>query len=266
VKRVRVLHKVLDTRRDQASEALKTYAKESCLALCAKLHSTLPRELRDEVYAYVCTGDSVLVNSDWGTTSYFTTDPIAMGCYTHDRLSAAHYWKTEYIGNDILKEMAEVWYSKSTFTFSDCTVMERFLMEDRWNTGLSPGNLVRNICVSVNIASWAYTFTEHVQIQEDLKKELRKIMGLKKEAKIKIKVRTSYDHWNTPDYVVMKQACRDAFELTFPALYPLRDAGYQIIIAPDDHQDFPFEKAPFSPEDAIRKLVHVRQSYLLLPI
>lgn len=92
------------------------------------------------------------------------------------------------------------------------------------------------------------------------------MLGVKKKAKIRIKVRTSYNQWFTPDHVGMKQACRDAFELTFPALYPLSDAGYQIIIAPNDYQDLPFEKAPFSPEDAVRKPVHVRQSYSLFPI
>jgi len=262
-----VLHKVLKKRENQASDDLETYAKESCLELCAKLYSALPRELRDEVYAYVCIGNSVSVNSDWGTTSSFITDATATDCWTRDPLGEAHYWKTKYVGNDILKEMAQVWYSRSTFTFSGCTAMERFLTEDRWKMGLTPGNLVRNVRVSVNVAGWAYTFVEQVQIQEDLKKELGKMFGLK-EAKIKIKIKicTSYGYWDTPEHVDIKQACRDAFELTFPALYPLRDAGYRIIIAPDEHQDFSFEKAPFSPEDAVRKLVHVCHSHSLSPI
>lgn len=52
--------------------------------------------------------------------------------------------------------------------------MERLLTEDRWNTGLISGNLVRNICVAVDVASWAYAITENVQIGEDLKKKLEK--------------------------------------------------------------------------------------------
>lgn len=64
VKRVKVFQKVLETRRDQASDDLKTYAEESCLELCVKLYCALPRELRDKVYAYVCIGNSVPVNRD----------------------------------------------------------------------------------------------------------------------------------------------------------------------------------------------------------
>jgi hypothetical protein len=122
--------------------------------------------------------------------------------------------------------------------------MERFLTEDRWKIGLTPGNLVRNVHVTVNTASCAYT--EDVQIQEELKKELGTLLGLKNEANIKVTVCTSFDNWTLQNHMSMRKACRNVFKLIFPALYQLRDAGYRIIIAQDDYQDFTFEKAPLS--------------------
>jgi hypothetical protein len=103
-----LLRKVLKIREDQASDDLETYATESCLELCAKLYSVLPRELRDKVYAYVYIDKSIYVNSDWGKRSYFTPDATDLDWDEIDPWSEAHYWKTEYVGNDILRETAEV--------------------------------------------------------------------------------------------------------------------------------------------------------------
>jgi len=211
------------------------------------------------VYAYVYIDKPIYANSDWGKRSYFTPDATDLDWDEIDPWSEAHYWKTEYIGNDILREMAEVWYSKSTFMFTGCKLMERFLTEDRWKIGLTPGNLVRNVHVTVNTASCAHT--EDVQIQEELKNELGTLLDLKKEANIKITICTSFDNWALQTNVSMRKACRNAFKLTFPALYQLRDAGYRIIIAQDDYQDFAFEKAPFSIEDAVRRLVLVHYTH-----
>lgn len=169
---------------------------------------------------------------------------------TDSRVSARpcepHYWKPEFVDEEVPENMSAFWYSNSTFDFENCFLMKRFLTEDRWKTGQIPGQLVRNVRYLVGSLCWpAMTLAERFQRQHTFRNNIGKMTGLKKGAKITVSINIDSDScWGRPD---IKEAYRAAFEDTFPALYQLRSSGYQITISPSHHQNFAFNRDPFPP-------------------
>ncbi|KAL6709838.1 hypothetical protein ACN47E_000623 [Coniothyrium glycines] len=135
---------------------VEPYAKETCLALCAAVYHGLPREIRDYIYNYTHANDTLYVGPEY---MHRTVHPPES-----DR--DAHYWDANYVGQDMVREMVESWYRTSLFYFYDkvnnASVVDRFLVTDRWNLGLKPRDFIRK--VKLELGPNAYYFHDgHTQ-------------------------------------------------------------------------------------------------------
>ncbi|KAI8931795.1 hypothetical protein NX059_011432 [Plenodomus lindquistii] len=120
-------------------------AQKSCRLLCDRVCS-LPRELRDSIYAFVHPHETVPVASDY-------LDPSAQ---PRGIDGTSHYWDKNYVGEQVQREMVESWYRTTLFHFkygSHYTM--RFFNFDRWQLGINPRNYVRKVKFEVIINSQA---------------------------------------------------------------------------------------------------------------
>jgi len=67
------------------------------------------------------------------------------------------WWDSCYVGEDMLRELSEHYYRTVLFLFeADCELIPKFRITDQWGLGLVPGDIVTNIGISVNCASYDF--------------------------------------------------------------------------------------------------------------
>lgn len=131
---------------------LAVFAQSSCRTLTNNFLLKLPRELRDMVYQYLSTREE-RIDSDYFRS---TKDPVTK-CYSHDQARwktahlPEHYWSTEYVSPQFVRELSENYYRTSTFVFGDGQgLIGKFLNTDQLGLGFAPKELVSSIEVRLS--------------------------------------------------------------------------------------------------------------------
>jgi hypothetical protein len=107
-------------------------AQSGCQNLCLGIVDKLPREVRDIIYEYVVTPDTVYVG-----TQYLTNvgDPC-------ENDLGARFWNENYVGTQMTAELAQTWYRVSLFYFwereKNDYIIDRFMAQDRWGISIKP--------------------------------------------------------------------------------------------------------------------------------
>lgn len=76
----------------------ETYGKASCRFLCQRIATDLPRELRDMIY------DHILEDEPRNVYATTCVEPTYSS-------TSAHYWRKEYVGEAMLRELLQNWYA-----------------------------------------------------------------------------------------------------------------------------------------------------------
>ncbi|KAH7397390.1 hypothetical protein BKA66DRAFT_454273 [Pyrenochaeta sp. MPI-SDFR-AT-0127] len=115
---------------------LEKLAKIYCRPLCDDVCRILPREIRDIIYSYVHSHDTIYVGPEYISNR-------GQPCES-DR--GAHYWDAEFVGKEMRNEIVESWYRSTLFFFYDqannARVVDQFLVLDRWELGLKPRDYI----------------------------------------------------------------------------------------------------------------------------
>ncbi|KAF2250163.1 hypothetical protein BU26DRAFT_604391 [Trematosphaeria pertusa] len=117
---------------DAKNAELEHYAKLSCRALCEQMWATLPRELRDAVYEDIV-GPSLIHKP-----AFWRRKMRTLG-------RDAHWWNGEYVGNEVLRELAETWYRTQRFRFSLPEAIPKYLDTDEFGLGIDPTEFIAHV-------------------------------------------------------------------------------------------------------------------------
>lgn len=121
---------------DTLRKDLEPYAKAVCRPFCEKVLEILPREIRDIIYDYVHSHDTIYVGPEYLRK---TGQPCESDY-------GAHYWDTGYVGSDMNVELVESWYRSTLFYFYDKArndeVVDQFLLADRWGLRIMPRDFI----------------------------------------------------------------------------------------------------------------------------
>ena len=182
------------TQRDaKVAEAIEQ-GRLACLQLCATLHTTLPRELRDMVYSEIIGPyyrEIVTGHKDQrkdvirSKKMDFVNQEIRGLKSTEQR--GLKWWLDSYMGREVATEIVEAWYRGRTFCFSRRRhdLIPSFLEHDVFSKGLEPGLIIQHMHVHVGEyqASSAYF--------DELKDTLAKIKNKDVNLHIRLHHRTS---------------------------------------------------------------------------
>jgi hypothetical protein len=192
-----------------------------------KMHNTLPRELREEIYDHLAGCDHT--EKVWGVAERKPNERLLMGMKSFfdaregdiERLgpsSSAHMWEEEYVGAAMAAEPAEHYYRTTEFQFDGSAIclLSRFLAEDVWIKGLVPRELVRKVRIHI-----VATPQVAASVQRTLTELIPKLGDIThKEAKIVIRVYTR--EYKLEDLSLL----RDLLESLAALVYHLRGIGY----------------------------------------
>ncbi|ORY17500.1 hypothetical protein BCR34DRAFT_40007 [Clohesyomyces aquaticus] len=146
------------------NDEAEAYAKAWGCSFGDKICATLPRELRDAVYKElvishvpidircVAEVDPWVVWESWGAKPSLLEED---GDFSYDnrvstiRKKYSRFTDADYIGSQASREVAEVFYEHNVFHIGDPVDLGNFLTKDIFETGVSPGNLVRRLQVSL---------------------------------------------------------------------------------------------------------------------
>jgi hypothetical protein len=210
---------------------IEGYAKCSCRILCQQIQDALPPELRQIIYSYLNDVTTVAVN-DWPgfcdkrslakPIPYFTSYPASR----HDGVGTAHYWNPEYVGKEVVEELAKDFYSNTYFDFKDhFYLIPRALKEDRWGLGIMPGS---RIC-HVKMDLFGQTGVQRPR-STDIK-SVDNLLMFKPSTKFIISINNTYKVFqgaeqNSTSYI-------RHFEMRFPFVRRLEHAGYRLTLRVD---------------------------------
>ncbi|KAI4928953.1 hypothetical protein J4E85_005575 [Alternaria conjuncta] len=146
------------TRRNAKHAEVVEEGRLACLQLCATLHATLPRELRDMVYSEIIGPyyrEIVTGHKDHrrhviqSTSMDFVNQEIRGLKYTEQR--GLKWWLDSYMGREVATEIVEHWYKGRTFCFSHrrLDLITDFLEHDVFSKGLKPGLIIQHMHVHV---------------------------------------------------------------------------------------------------------------------
>ncbi|EUC46535.1 hypothetical protein COCMIDRAFT_4437 [Bipolaris oryzae ATCC 44560] len=136
---------------EKDTSALRPLSPRTCHAICTSVHQALPREIRDMIYGYIHTHETIYVGPE-----YFgkTTVPCESDAKAHD-------WSAQYVGTEMQREMIESWYRTTLFYFYDKgnnrKVIERFLVTDRWGHDIKPRDLLCRARVELSVEERLHT-------------------------------------------------------------------------------------------------------------
>jgi hypothetical protein len=215
-----------DANRKNIWRNVEGYAKRSCRILCQKIQDALPPELRHMIYSYLHDTTTVAVN-DWPSfrdkrslavpTPYFTRYPGSR----HDGLACAHYWNTEYVGEEVVRELAKKFYANTCFDFrTNFHLIPRVLKEDRWNLGLIPGSRICHVKMDL-LDRW---FLPKL-LPEDTK-SADNLLLFKPSTRFVLYINDMYNSFLQEEEDIESYICR--FEVLFPFVRRLEKAGYRL--------------------------------------
>jgi hypothetical protein len=133
----------LDTTNNELNRQIHSYAGNYGVAryrsLCEDIQAILPRELRDMVYSYLVRDKQpFLEESDF--LPFHHRRSTALGL---PRSENRHLLDPCFSDSTTRREVFELWYKKTTFTFAYYNLVPAFLAKDFWNLDLPVRDLVR---------------------------------------------------------------------------------------------------------------------------
>jgi hypothetical protein len=220
----------LDTQVDANSKNIwrnvEGYAKCSCRMLCQQIQNALPPELRQMIYSYLHDAATVAVN-DWPSfpdkrslavpIPYFTHYPGSQ----HDGLGSAHYWNTEYVGKEVVQELAKLFYANTYFDFTNnFHLIPRVLKEDRWNLGLVPGSRICHVRMDLFDHWWV------PKLPPKDTKSADNLLLFKPSTRFVFDIQDTYNSFFEDEEDISSYIRH--FEVLFPFVRRLEKAGYRL--------------------------------------
>ncbi|KAI4935557.1 uncharacterized protein J4E92_002848 [Alternaria infectoria] len=204
------------TRRNAKHAEAVEKGRLTCLQLCAKLHTTLPRELRDMVYSEIIGPyyrEIVTGHRDWRKDVIQSTkmDFVNQGIrgLKSSEQSGLKWWLDSYMGREVATEIVEAWYRGRTFCFSHrrLNLIPDFLERDVFSKGLKPGLIIQHM--HVHVAEY--------QTKTDYFDELRDTLGKIENKDVNLHIRLIHR--------TSMSARRLQLERLGPVVYQLRREG-----------------------------------------
>ena len=200
----------------------------------------LPRELRDMVYHHLSPKE-VRIDSDYFRS---TMDPITK-CYSYDQARwkrvhfPQHFWSTDYVDPDFVRELIENYYRTSIFIFGDGQgLIGKFLNTDQLGLGFPPKELVSSIEVRLSAITHdrgsfrAYIFGVP-KPPERLRAALEGLMELKTGSSVCVQFSTE-----AKDVEMRKELFVGALPVLFPKLQIAALKGYRMRFVLDCKYEF----------------------------
>lgn len=219
---------------------LEAFAKSECQIITSAFMLKLPRELRDMAYQHLGTKEA-RIDSDYFRS---TMDPITK-CYSHDQARwkrvhfPEHFWCTEYVDPEFLKELSENYYRTSTFIFGDGQgLIGKFLNTDLLGLGFPPKELVSSIEVRLSaITHYCGSFRAYIfgvpKPPERLQGALQGLVELKAGSSVCIQFSTE-----AKDAEMRKELFVGALPVLFTKLQAAALAGYRMRFVLDCKYEF----------------------------
>lgn len=224
--------------------ALSAFAKLECRSLTTLLLLKLPRELRDMVYRHLSTKEE-RIDSDYFRS---TKDPVTK-CFSYDQARwktahfPEHFWSTEYVDTQFMRELSENYYRTTTFVFGDGQgLISKFLNTDQLGLGFPPRDLVSSVEVRLSaITHDSGSFRAYIfgvpKPPERLQAALEGLMELKTGSNVCIQFSTE---------AKSAEERRELFVGALPVLFPKMQvaalAGYRLRFVLDRKYEFGLEE------------------------
>ena len=127
-------------------EAVDAYAKLQLEPLLSKLalHKRLPRELREMVYTYIYGNQYIELDRRSWPSDYSRSDR------TGDLTPDSAWLNPDFVGLDMAREGAEIYYQKNTFQLHDSQLKDLF--QPQYDHGMDPTQYLRKLSVAVRYA------------------------------------------------------------------------------------------------------------------
>ncbi|KAH7109283.1 hypothetical protein B0J11DRAFT_620439 [Dendryphion nanum] len=217
-------------------------AQAKCLQFCSSFYERLPAELRVMVYRYISTAQYVPVHEKGyrrGWAKYWCQRPATPADYWGYR----RQWNVNYVGEDVLQELAENWYKTSVFNISGGRRwIEDFFSHDRWGLGLVPSKLITTIEVDVEVKMRTIQNLQSGEDYHDWENKVLKIFNEFRACRKGLMIKIN---------IVENGALRplhQIFEFIFPTMRTLREAGFRTQLTLHGTNGAIFDAAEFSPE------------------
>ncbi|KAI8931798.1 hypothetical protein NX059_011435 [Plenodomus lindquistii] len=210
--------------------ATTAFAKASCKELTDRMHTLLPREIRDIIYKHLNPSSPAQVRTwkddNWG-------GDIAVD------LPQEYLGDREYVSKMFSIELREELYRNTCIDFADqLHDIASFRTKDEWTVGFAPVDFNLSIAVSVKCAR--YTFKNVIRRPrdwtalgvvptEDLTTKLETLFGFKTGTKVAIKLLVTTGSLEPP-LESDPWLCDEVLPFIFPTLRRLADAGTKVVV------------------------------------
>lgn len=203
----------------------------------------LPRELRDMIYRHLSTKEQ-RIDGDYFRS---TMDPVTR-CYSYDQARwktvhyPEHFWSTDYVDSQFMRELTENYYRTSTFVFGDGQgLIGKFLNTDQLGLGYPPKELVTSIEVRLSAITHdrgsfrAYIFGVP-KPPERLQAALKGLMELKSGSNVCVQFSTEATYVEGREELFV-----GAIPVLFPKMQVAALAGYRLKFVLDRKYEFRLE-------------------------
>ncbi|PSN74908.1 hypothetical protein BS50DRAFT_628164 [Corynespora cassiicola Philippines] len=145
-----------------SSRGIRVYAALSCHILCQKVESAFPREIRDLIYEAIIARNSLSIevgpHTTWPPALLLRTLPpsqqqdppgVMSGPYHHHHRGYTHCWDPDFVPLSMMRELAESWYRRATFSLTDGATVAHLLRTEGMRFALDPGALIRHVRIRI---------------------------------------------------------------------------------------------------------------------
>ena len=217
-------------------ETLDIIAKAECLAVATAFYDRkLPREIRDLVYFHlVCDLSEGMVRIGYSRApSYFDYDDFddEHGYYgeSKDMQPSSYAMNPAFVGMEMAKEIAAVYWSKNSFMFTTQNELRHALTTDHFGLDVSPFDHIREFVVQVE-----HHFNANPPPDEEswLHKRfdaLQTMCMVKKKDLLKVEIRLSTD-FDDPADIEDERCMFNLLEMLRYPVYELLHAGSEVRI------------------------------------
>ncbi|KAF2867517.1 hypothetical protein BDV95DRAFT_582305 [Massariosphaeria phaeospora] len=132
--------------RRRSDKLIEDYAYFTSQVLCRKVHTSLPREIRDLIYEFII-GDKVRMIMGLSGSNLDRVRSWNDGWWVYDEFPA--HVTLGFMGDAMLREFMETWYRTTTFGCFSTSELRLFLKRNRWDLGLDASKLVTEVGLSL---------------------------------------------------------------------------------------------------------------------
>ena len=234
------------------ANALLAFAKHDCVELCNKVYEAFPREVRDIIYGHIIGCKKVhIIRELWSNTDYFSSTSETQFRLCSPEVDADHWWKPEFVGAKMIREIGEHYYRASHFQFNvELSELAKFRATDQFNFGFLPVYFISSVEIEVNCGKYKFqpigsakddaSVDEHQdqlrrklkssdrsypKTQEDLFVELEYLFGFRPGTGITLRLMQTCNQTLTTRLKNQEWMCRRVVPVIFPVLQRLKDTN-----------------------------------------